>query len=204
MRSRKWFITINDGAECWHKFRDIVKDLTRCKYAYIIHDKEDNLHCHIVLNFDNARTFESLLNTFTGAHIEECRYFNMSIRYLVHQDDNEKYQYNIDDIVSNYSNAILREFMNCDEYVHLDTESLLLAINDGSVRSITEAVKMWGINQVNTKRSLIDTLIKEHSYFVLNGEQCKQLQHENIMLKAELNIYKTIYGDLEKGDFKCE
>ena len=204
MRGRKWFITINDGAESWFKFKDVVKDLTRCKYVYIVHNKEENLHCHIVLNFENARSFESILNTFKGAHIEECKYFNKSIRYLLHLDDADKLQYDITEIVSNYNFEEIAQFLSVDEFEYLSTESLLTSVLSGEICSLTDAVTKWGINQVNTKRALIDALIKEHHYFIINDEKTRQLVHENIMLKSELNIYKVLYGDLEKGEFTSE
>lgn len=81
------------------------------KYAHILHDKDISIetgeilkpHIHVVLIFENARTVKSIAKEL---NIEEnlIRYMDtvkFAIRYLIHKDQKEKYQYKKEDIRTN-------------------------------------------------------------------------------------------------------
>lgn len=202
IKTRKWFITINDGAESWHEFRDIINNQSRCKYAYIVHDKDnaEQPHSHIILNYDNARSFENIQKLFKGAHIEPCKYFNQSMRYLVHLDDETKYQYDFDEIISSYKADELLIIIQSDEFEKLDSETILTAIRDGSVHNITTAVTRWGLHQVKTHQRIIETLINENRRLVgLDEEKCAMAARLR-ELEEELTIYREFYGDIREKE----
>lgn len=209
MKTRKWNVTINKSAESWYEFRDIIRNLSRCKYAYIVHNNDTKVlesgeivpmeeHVHIVLSFENAHHFEAIKKTFPGAHIEECKYFNMSLRYLIHIDNAEKFQYDYSDIVHNYDDNELRFLLSSDEYEKLDTQTLFEAIERGEVHNMTTACRKWGINQVNTKKNLIEKIINENHVERDTTEEKLQMQMRIKYLEKELQIYKELLYTLRK------
>lgn len=185
MKTRKWNLTINQASEAWYKHEDIIRDLSRCRYAYIIHNKdnEEQPHIHLCLWFDNARSFESIKNTFKGAHIEPCNYWNMSIQYLIHKNDKEKYQYAVEDVIHNLGEDLL-SYLMLDEFEIINTENLLAAVCSGEVYDLKSAVVKWGVNQVSLKINLIEKLIKNE----FDGVSCR--------LKKEAEYYKQCYNEL--------
>lgn len=87
------------------KHIEILNYITKnYNFAYKIHDKEDNKpHIHLLVFFENKRYISGILkeidielNLINPVHNKKG-----AIRYLVHKDNPEKYQYNIEDIVSN-------------------------------------------------------------------------------------------------------
>ena len=94
-KTRNWFITINQNAECFSKTLEILKGIPNLNYACILHDKdnEEQPHYHVCLMFDNARTFKTIQKKFSGAHIEVMESKFLSFRYLTHKDNPEKFQY---------------------------------------------------------------------------------------------------------------
>lgn len=202
VKTRKWCITINDGAESWYEFRDVINNQSRCKYAYIVHDKDNEKqpHVHIVLNYENARLFNGMVEMFKGAHVEPCKFYNQSIRYLIHKDDDDKFQYDFDEIITNYKEDELKIIMDSDEFEKLDTETILCAIRDGSVHNITTAITRWGLYQVKTHQRIIETLINENRRLVgLDEEKCA-MNARLRELEEELSIYREFYGDIREKE----
>lgn len=203
MKARKWNVTINKNAQSWYEFRDVINNQSRCKYAYIVHDKdnEEQPHVHIILNYDNARSFENIQKIFVGAHIEPCKFYNQSMRYLVHLDDDTKYQYDFDEIITNYNVDEILLIINSDEYEKLDSETILIAIRDGKVHNITSAIKQWGLHQVKNHQRIIETLIQENRNQLAYDEEKYSLMSENRSLKNELQAYRELLESLriERG-----
>lgn len=88
---------------------DIIK---KYDYAYILHDKDLNEdktdkkpHFHLLLFFNNARYINSIFKEFNLDNnnlIEFAKKDKVhTIRYLIHCDNNEKFQYSIEDIHTN-------------------------------------------------------------------------------------------------------
>ncbi len=82
------------------------------EWAYILHDSdvddEGNLkkaHVHWVGKLENATSVQSISDgkhLAVPAHdIEFCRNWRSSIRYLLHKDDSDKFQYDSQSVVSN-------------------------------------------------------------------------------------------------------
>lgn len=76
-------------------------------YAYILHDKDcdenghiKKPHYHVVLRFPN-QMWSSALSKELGVaenYFEEPRSFDNALMYLIHFNDSDKYQYNIDEV----------------------------------------------------------------------------------------------------------
>lgn len=112
---RDYFLTINEGAECYNDVLDIVKELNYKLYAFIIHDKDKvidengneqpkQVHKHIMMELKNPVSFNAMQNRFKGAHIVVPKYKKSAYQYLVHNSPNSrgvKYQYDTTEIISN-------------------------------------------------------------------------------------------------------
>lgn len=168
MRSRKWFITINPKANCYANIMTILDEVRHSGYIMAVHDKEDeeidyadleNKHYHICLKFQNARSFESMIKKFPGAHIQVCEYWNRSVQYLCHLNSPQKIQYSYDDLISDLPEEEVKGYLMLDEYEKLNTENLLLAIQSRQVKDLFDAVELWGVHQVATKYNLIQKLL---------------------------------------------
>lgn len=160
-RSRKWFITINEGAECYEEVITILKGVEKLNYSLILHNKdnEEQPHYHAVLNFVNQRTFEQVGKILKGAHIEVVGSMYLSCRYLLHLDETDKHHYDIEELITNCNEV--EYYMTNDDYSKLDVETILESISTGKVYNMTSAIKTFGIRQVNTHRNLIKELIEE-------------------------------------------
>ena len=88
--------------------------MTLCNYDYIMinHDndlKDDDsgeykkLHTHLIIRFKNARTISALAKEcfLKENMIEPVKNLNSSLKYLIHFKNDEKYQYSIDNVISN-------------------------------------------------------------------------------------------------------
>lgn len=168
MRSRKWFITINPQANCYTNIMTILDEVRPDVYIMVVHDKEEEKedygdeqpkHYHLCIKFKNARSFESMLKKFQGAHVEVCEYWNRSVQYLCHLNHPHKLQYEYDDLISNIERDEVMSYLMLDEYEKLNTENLLIAIQEGLVKDLFDAVQIWGVHQVASKYNLIEKLI---------------------------------------------
>lgn len=74
-------------------------------WAYIIHDKDEGktLHIHFIFNIFGSRTIKSVCETLNCDYqdVQKCRNPVGSMRYLIHLDDKDKAQYDINDIYTN-------------------------------------------------------------------------------------------------------
>lgn len=104
-RFKNYFLCVNKGAECFDKLADIIKAQNNCSYAYILHNKDRDvnkpLHYHVVLCYENARSWNSIQKTFKGSHIEVCEFVKSSVQYLIHLNNPEKEPYTISEIICN-------------------------------------------------------------------------------------------------------
>lgn len=139
--------SINDP----NQFDSVIAGLTQCHfYAYIYHDKDkdDNgnlikKHLHFVAR-SNPKAFStwSKLLGIPENMICECYRQRSAVRYLIHLDDKEKAQYDVDNIRSNmpgYVANCMKDFneQNCsDEFLDL------LRVKKGEI-SITEFLQNY-------------------------------------------------------------
>lgn len=161
-KTRKWFLTINQEAECFPVVKDILKNTDNLNYSMMLHDKdnEEQPHYHLVLEYVNARTFEAVHQKFTGAHIEQVEFMYKVCRYLLHLDDTDKYQYPIEELFTNCNSV--EYYIENDEFQKLEQESLMDNISDGTIYNLSTAIKVYGLKQVNFYRNMILTLIEEN------------------------------------------
>lgn len=159
-----------------------------CKANFIFHDSDENKqpHWHIVLRCKEATTGNAVLKWFSAAVdddgviqntlIELCNNVKSSLRYLIHLDDKDKYQYSVDDVRSFGAGAIndFRESISCDN-AELDTATqAVFALLDGcSVRSCVLSYGRDFIYHYDSIRRVVDMIKYEENpekEFVSNDE----------------------------------
>jgi hypothetical protein len=158
-RFRNFNITINPGADCFEDFQDSLLSLIGVDdfYAWICHDKDkcDNVHYHLVLSFKNPKDFTKIQKCFMGAHIAECYSLSASCRYLIHNDNDNKYQYSLDevhssniDIYTQIANGLEYEKFIDDKlpyYMFIDGDNTYLKL---CIRFGTKQCSPWLIQKV--------------------------------------------------------
>lgn len=90
----------------WENFKDILEDIKGSfkNYAYIKHiaeDEEKKEHMHLILALDNPRSEMSLAKRLEidKRFVKRIKSLRGSCRYLIHKDNEDKYQYNLDQVI---------------------------------------------------------------------------------------------------------
>lgn len=90
----------------WGSYNEILQDIKGSfkNYAYIKHmpeEDEKKEHVHLILSLDNPRTEESLAKRLEidKRFIQHIKSLRGSCRYLIHMDNEEKYQYNLEQVI---------------------------------------------------------------------------------------------------------
>lgn len=105
-RYRNYFLTVNEGAQCFPAFAHYVDQSGREWGAWILHDKDEGTspHIHAVLTFPNGKTSRTIAKAFPGAHVEPCRSIRNAVAYLLHKTpssmEDGKHEYEASEIVS--------------------------------------------------------------------------------------------------------
>lgn len=149
------------------------------EYAFINHDKDlledgttKKLHTHVVIKFKNYRWKNAIAEELgiPCNYLEKCRNLELALKYLIHFNNEEKYQYSINEVygplkikLNNYmlntdktENEKVLELLdyieNNDKYIYLST-FIRYCCNSGLYdiyrRSATSFVK----------------LLEEHNYY---------------------------------------
>jgi hypothetical protein len=123
-----------------------LKKMTGSATIYIInHDKDTDSngepvpnHTHVLIQYETPRkitTVANLLNVQDN-FVETVKSFSAMLRYLTHKDDNEKFQYQDSEVLTNhhtsYENTILGQSMS--------NQDIFKAITDGKALQILDIV----------------------------------------------------------------
>lgn len=244
MRKRQWFLTINESADCFRNFDDIVvsygeKGTGYYHFAYILHDKDvvsekgyndilnkacenndidlfdracgyivlpDDVrtalsyaykpkHYHLLMCFENARSWSSIKNHFVGAHVQSCISVVNSFRYLTH-DTKEcvargKTKYNVEDVV--FSNRGLEFFSSMQgeeiNFDFFDPHKIAKYVWIDSMDSYHDFLLRFGAPQVQRWMSSINS-------------ECN-IKEKAMMCKSQCGDYcysrKFCYWDSKEG-----
>lgn len=100
-------------------FKDVLQDIKGSfkNYAYIKHvpeEEEKKEHMHLILSLDNPRSESSLAKRLgiPKRLIKHIKSLRGSCRYLIHKDDEDKFQYNLDQVVvsNSFKSAYYKAF----------------------------------------------------------------------------------------------
>lgn len=106
------FLLYPNEDESHKKALEIIK--SKYKHAYIIHDKdkEENgnpkkEHVHCVVHFENARYKKALAKELGigETYLDGCL-LKEQLMYLIHFENPEKYQYDLEDVKGNLKNKL--------------------------------------------------------------------------------------------------
>lgn len=136
MRSRSFALELYPEDETHKDILEYIKNYW--EYAYILHDKdlweEDEIdeetkeikhkqgelkkpHWHVMINFKNPRSVESIQKELRLKHVETCNFYAYA-RYLIHKDQPQKYPYDQKEIITNINlriNNALKKNYNAQE-----------------------------------------------------------------------------------------
>ena len=120
-----------------YDFKEVLKNIKGYKYyAYCIHDSDSDdtgslkkEHYHFIIKLDNASTIEALSKKLGVPinFIQNIRNERSFIRYLIHFDDDDKFQYSLDHIVC--SRSYKRFVSKCFDDKETE-EEIILKIHD--------------------------------------------------------------------------
>lgn len=136
IKSRKWLGAFREGND--EIIRVLESGELGCKYAYILHDKDDtDAHYHYCLWFDNPRSPKSLCTYFKLGGVENLwqvmRSDKYAVAYLTHKNDKDKYQYDESQIHSNFDLSVFDDADNYkifNDYKSLSAEDFIKKYND--------------------------------------------------------------------------
>lgn len=171
-RARTWtFIVYPESApENW---RDLLDEYHVPWVESPLHDKDINpdgtvkkAHWHVILLFDGKKSYEQvkeLTDSINAPIPQKTANTKGLVRYFIHMDNPEKYQYKRDDIVC-HSGA------DVDEYFSLSSSSrrvvlwdIVKFIRENKVESLSE---FMGYIQSNDKRDWFDVVANHNTLIV--------------------------------------
>lgn len=109
----------------------ILNKYKNIQWAYIMHDKDnvkDHYHLRIFCEDKKSISAWAKLLKVEKHDIETLKYKKLSIRYLVHLDNPEKYQYSFDNIISNFE---VKSYLT-NQSSETDDITLILSFIDSS------------------------------------------------------------------------
>ena len=143
-------------------------------YAYIYHNSDDSEpHYHFLLCLVRSRRLSDVLNSIkkegsSNVLLESCSSPSSVVRYFVHADNPEKFQYSVDSIVSDTS---LTYFDSLSREKHAKEDNVLNAFSDLiDGIPVVECAKKYGrdfiIHYTHIKSLLLDSgyLLDKGSY----------------------------------------
>lgn len=103
-----WFIGTTKNLD---NMESICNNLNEFKfYCYIFHDKDENTdkHLHFVLNCSGCRSIKSICDALGCDYtvVQKALRPKSAIRYLIHKDNPDKFQYSPDNIFTNNSDRL--------------------------------------------------------------------------------------------------
>ncbi len=103
----------------WGSYKDLLQDIKGSfkNYAYIKHipeEEEKKEHVHLILSLDNPRTEKSLAKRLEidPRFVNHIKSLRGSCRYLVHADNEDKYQYDLTQVIvsNSFKNTYFKSF----------------------------------------------------------------------------------------------
>lgn len=154
-------------------------------YALITHDNDldshgelKKTHCHVVIKFKYQRWRNSIALELgiTPNYLEKCRNLENSLKYLIHYNDQDKYQYDVNDVEGTLKNKLLEllefsdmteseKFLELVEFIHKYPTSL-------SLHDFLEYVCSSSLFSVYRRSAMtFNQLIKEHNIELINSKK---------------------------------
>lgn len=168
---RHWLILLYEDTTSYD-FKEVLRIIkSQKKWAYIKHIPESNEkkeHFHVILSFENATKKETLSKKLgvPPNYIDEIKSFRTICRYLIHKDDEDKYQYSLDQV--KVSKLFEREYnLQFDDILSEDEiiDKIYIFIDNISKLPYSEALKGL-IQYVNI--NCFDRIYRRYRYEILD------------------------------------
>lgn len=181
-RSRRFCLLLYTSEDDTHiKALEYIKNNYE-NYAYIVHDKDTNkdnelkkAHTHIVLEFNNARWSSSLAEELgiTPNYLQNCKNFEKALDYLIHFNDDTKYQYDISEVKGNLKKQLIKQMNSFNKDENEIVKEIIEMINNSDLIDVSTFVKImcdWGYySYFRRSLGLFLRLIDNHN---ITAEKC--------------------------------
>lgn len=181
-RSRRFCLLLYTSEDDTHiKALEYIKNNYE-NYAYIIHNKDTNkdnelkkAHTHIVLEFNNARWSSSLAEELgiTPNYLQNCKNFEKALDYLIHFNDDTKYQYDISEVKGNLKKQLIKQMNSFNKDENEIVKEIIEMINNSDLIDVSTFVKImcdWGYySYFRRSLGLFLRLIDNHN---ITAEKC--------------------------------
>lgn len=180
-RSRKHCLLLYPNEDKSHKNAlEYIKH--NYDYAYIVHDKDlkqlDNdefelkkQHVHVVISFSNAKWNTSIASELGIElnYIQECRNFDKALDYLIHFNDDTKYQYSIEEVHGNLKSKLEKIIRNENKDENEKSFELITYIENFkgtlTIKNFARYCAEIGMWDIFRRASVIYLeMIKEHNF----------------------------------------
>ncbi len=154
------------------------------KYAFILHDKDYNekgeikkAHYHVILNLSNAKSISALAKELNiGANYitpTKKSYIN-GLRYLIHADDKDKYQYELDEVQGPLKSRLKKALASDVDESDAVLELMVLIENQDylSMRTFVRLIAESGLWQYYRRNAYtFNLLLSEHNQEILKSKK---------------------------------
>lgn len=176
------------------KLSNIYDELCKDGYlfAYIMHNKDydekgvlKRPHLHLVLECPTRRRVSYYLKHLsimfgvqrTQVQVEVSNNFDWDIQYLIHKNNPEKYQYDVNEIVTNMSQSELDERLLTVVHKEITAKGIFEIVR--SCKTKTMVVFRLGLGNASIYRPIIDTFIHDGWLgYDLKDEQAQEFVRE--------------------------
>lgn len=181
-RTRNWAMIVypESAPKNW---RDILDNIHVPYVVSPLHDKDINPdkskkkpHWHVILIFDNKKSFDQvkeIADKLNAPIPQKCQSLRGYIRYLVHTDNPEKYQYDRQDIENHGAGDLTKYF----ETASLDRQTLFEIVDYIRDNAISNFADLIYYVRATENQSWFDVLANKNTVFikaVIDGEYHKQ------------------------------
>lgn len=210
-RGRNWWFVVYPESlpDNWLALLD---DMHLPIFVSPLHDKDKNAdgepkkpHYHIILMFDGNKSFDQILDIsqgkLHGTIPQRIDHLRGAVRYLIHADNPEKYQYDVKDIIS-LGCADLDSAMQKSATVrHYDLAAMRKYIRDNEIYSFAQFYDYcdeynsdWAAMLDDSCTMCISNYIKSRIY-----DRRETMKQEFAAVSAENEMLRSKINTLEKG-----
>lgn len=188
------------------KIEEVLKEKKCIKdYAYIIHDKDKDekgelkkAHIHLALRFDNGYDPKNISKWFgiTENYVSKIKGDWLDLlRYLIHKNAKDKFQYSENDVVSNfdYSEEIKKEKTKGGRKKKLDPrkEEIIEMIVSGEIREYNYNNYITPLEFTEYNKAIKDAFTYRKDKIIMEGSEREM---ECIFITGKPGTGKTTYA----------
>lgn len=176
-RSRTWDLVLYPSEDPTHQRALDYIQFHYSSYAFINHDKDidengeiKKNHTHVVIQFKNQKWRNSLALELgiTPNYMQKCEKIDKSLEYLIHLNNEEKYQYDIKEVQGTLKSRLERLILNKDKSEEEIVIELLTYIRSQNHIRLTDFVRYVcekGLySYYRRSQSTFKIIIEEHNY----------------------------------------